>query len=974
MEFIDKSGHIFYLPSYDIKPIGYEYENFDYTFWVDSEYTKDLSTDNYYIKCIKILYKSDFNIEDINISVESDVFSFIPSSLISSKVQTNGLNGIELEETDFKKELSLEDITFINIKDDNDTTENVLIIPVYIICKSAVDGAFKTNILIKINDEYCPISVGGIFYSASDRMEINAANQGVVFPKDIVKSVYQHSFYNDTFDATLYNDKLKEYLLNLMDIRGNCGNTESAINSLKWFGWGDKIELYKLIKTDNEFQDQFIRDYLTIDDDNIFAFKYFKSTPIISLSVKENTVTNNRTGYNVNNEFFGEDKPITEDLFSKIISVKTDRNGLVYYKSYYDFTMNEIMLKLSLLSFYYKKYFLPLHITLQSASVTRQEFMDDIKFTIRPFESYTSPLVDLTKQSDIRVKFNSINRYIIRSNINNVTINKEDFLFDSNYLEMNEYNTNNNYKDYSNFNLHYISNELYTKIPIKIISDTFNTINTVIFITDKYNNVVYESRFIYTTKDEIKNLIFVPNSFILNLDSNIRDNYNWLDNEYILSVCCNGKWFEHKFTIALPELNISLGKLQYQYSPLFKQYYNYPELLPVENNLLDTWWVNTPLIYMFNKDLVAVNQINLEPSIKKLIIQKSDIKVSEEQTLTNIWDELLLDEQQYYRNNSKVIDNYIEKYYSSQVDIKDVDFDNIINPDSLKYINRVLYYDIKNIDTLLSKLQGITSVQQLCGLLNLYFTQYIKMNYDVLYKHYDLFVMCGDKIEINNPVNNLKSNLWLVFISKDTLNNYIEDNKIIRSIYDYKEDFIIDNDLFDIDVVSNPEYFGFVDESVLESNNESYRNVLTTLKSMFEGTDISFKFTSAANRFLINRMTVVDNTELVEINYKMSEELSNSFNKNDIIVAALNNIDTPVILNENFDCKWTFEPYSFSAYNTDNKFVKYVRSSKSNIMVLPPKNILNILSDGYYDIYCHYTLDGYNSDKVKYNSRIFIKK
>ena len=59
MDFLDKSGHIFNLPSYKYEPIGYEFEENDYVFWVDDPNTKYLAVNNYYIKCINFIVYYD---------------------------------------------------------------------------------------------------------------------------------------------------------------------------------------------------------------------------------------------------------------------------------------------------------------------------------------------------------------------------------------------------------------------------------------------------------------------------------------------------------------------------------------------------------------------------------------------------------------------------------------------------------------------------------------------------------------------------------------------------------------------------------------------------------------------------------------------------------------------------------------------------------------------------------------------------
>ena len=59
MDFIDNSGHIFSLPSYQEEPVGYEFEENKYIFWVDAPNTNVLSINNYYVKTINFLVYYD---------------------------------------------------------------------------------------------------------------------------------------------------------------------------------------------------------------------------------------------------------------------------------------------------------------------------------------------------------------------------------------------------------------------------------------------------------------------------------------------------------------------------------------------------------------------------------------------------------------------------------------------------------------------------------------------------------------------------------------------------------------------------------------------------------------------------------------------------------------------------------------------------------------------------------------------------
>lgn len=112
---------------------------------------------------------------------------------------------------------------------------------------------------------------------------------GVSLPKDIIKCVYSEPIFSDSNNVALYNEKIKEYLLNYMSIKGECGNYRSVINSMKWFEWGDKITLHSLLRTDNEFVSQYLRQNFNINSNILDVFDKFRKTTYLSLSVKDNT-------------------------------------------------------------------------------------------------------------------------------------------------------------------------------------------------------------------------------------------------------------------------------------------------------------------------------------------------------------------------------------------------------------------------------------------------------------------------------------------------------------------------------------------------------------------------------------------------------------------------------------------------------------------------------------------------------------
>lgn len=549
MEFIDHTGHIFTQKSYNEYPVGYEFETLPYIFWLNNQYTQNLSIDNYYMLPIRPLIQNSQNgdIKSVSIKCNSNIFKLVASKRIQEQKSLT----IELKENsdDFKSELVLTDI--LQVKDDDFT-----MLPFYVIGNSPEEGTFSTTMLISIyynkkdangNDVqmHCPITVGGVWVDEIEQLQINASNMGVNLPKDIIRAVYQTSLVNDKLDTALYNDKVKEYLINYMTIKGECGSTNSVINSLKWFGYGDKITIDKLVRTDNELYNQYIHDNLSLNNDMIKGFKNFVNTSLFTLVVKENEDIDN-TQFNFDEDFYGENNPDTQSLFDKLIESRYDEKDIAFYKPYYEFTLQEMFLKLSCLKYYYQKYFLPVHVGIYSASIQHKEYCNDIKFTIKPFNKICSNLVILN-DADVNVIF---------PEDNNIYFYNQNHYIDELYNEFTDYEYLGNN---TNMSIYY-TDDICFSIPITITGDEYYRCK--LFIKRSDNQLIYESSFNFAQNEshDYKSLVILPK--LINKYADI--NY-WIKYSYTLYICVNDKWFEFPFTLNIPELNISFGTLEYKY-------------------------------------------------------------------------------------------------------------------------------------------------------------------------------------------------------------------------------------------------------------------------------------------------------------------------------------------------------------------------------------------------------------------------
>ena len=626
MEFVDNTGHIFSLPSYNEKPIGYEYDEYSYVFWIDSNNTSKLSVNNFYSRPIYALYElnKNFNCEDLSDDLNPiiDIEIYMQDSnvfkLISSKDLQHSISNKDFKLTDYidlnlfekknnkfvekynfiKDKLTNEDlycvrtneVLFANQNDIKGTAINYLMIPIYPIAMSKEAGTWITNLMIHIynsstnKDEWCYISVGGEFVDEYEELIINGKNMGVSLPKDILKAVYSESLYNDEYNEALFNEKMKEYMLNYMNIKGETGNFKSAIDSLKWFGYGNKISVSKLLRTDNEFKEQYILDYFDISYDILESFKTFKASALMSIMIMlnkekdEQWLFDNADIKTLYGGFLGENKPKMLSLidnYEKIkignhdMPIEDDKEKYWYWKPYFDFLFNELGVKLVCLAYYYKKYFLPIHLNIHAASLGYRVFINDIKFTNTVGYSITYPSIMLNNKNEVRFIGNGIHYFTKQIHFIDDYFNE--FQMSSNMFDK--------YLNTESLDLFKIDDTC-VNIPIEFINNDLNDgyYNCVLLLKKKANNeTIFESHFSFLQSDEnkYKNFIIYPKKLNINIISEGDDVRRetrfieyWIDNDFVIYLLVNNKWYEYNFQLRIHNPLLDFGTLKYRY------YYN----------------------------------------------------------------------------------------------------------------------------------------------------------------------------------------------------------------------------------------------------------------------------------------------------------------------------------------------------------------------------------------------------------------
>lgn len=575
MEFIDKTGHIFSMTSYDSYPTGYEYETNDYIFWLDDDYTRRLSVDNYYMKAIRVVLPSANGIpSDIVISSDSSVFRLVGESTIAEELKNNGGFYIELDEDDGRitKTLKQSNGDFSLLSDDD-----YILVTFYIIGCAAEAATWTSQILIDVTYEdrhvYCPITVGMTTYDECEELVINGQNMGLHLPKDIIKAVYGPasgtSIYSAVNNEALYNEKVKEYLLNWMRLEGEKGNVRQMTDGLSFFGWGDKIRLSQLVRTDNDIISQYIRQYIyngRYSDNTLpLRFDIFDNTGMVSIDMPLNGDSGKREKQNFDADFWGEGSPILEDYTNKVVGVQYEvtevnnkKQTITFQKRYFDYMTAELALKISCLRHFYQKYFLPLHSLCLSASVSEQTFTNDIKYVAQPSLFITEHPVmaeaDCMKQTVIFPSTDILYAY------------SQEHYVDSDFNELSRYVPVDRYHDITTDDEVYYIDDICVTVPLKFHSDN-DYIHCHLILERLGGTVIHESDFAFCGNDTYRNFVIYPK--LMNDRQSI--NY-WTDKHYCLHLCVNDIWYEYEFVIKSPHMHLQFGKLQYEYdNALFRQ-------------------------------------------------------------------------------------------------------------------------------------------------------------------------------------------------------------------------------------------------------------------------------------------------------------------------------------------------------------------------------------------------------------------
>ena len=333
-----------------------------YVFWFDGQQ----STNLIYSKPICFVSTND---EEIVTIENNPVFCLVDTSRFENPTEINGV-----QYQDISKIKSFE-ITSIG-----KPYKNFYVHIFYVLGTSSVAGEMTAE--FKIGEG--PFYVGADFYGENESLYVNLSNNGIEIPEQIQKALYTTNIHEDKRDNITLNRKWKELLSNYLDVVGNKGSYKSLLNSLKWFEYGDIVRLKEIWKmTDNDIERFTERELLSTSYKQYSeVLRDFQKTTYLAMYCAMKAL--------IPNKYDEEYNPVLEDVV-------------------FDWSLKDMMLKLSLLGNFYETYFMPIHLDLIHSTIEDVVYTNTFK-RIAGTSFERNDFVDPTPEMTCNIEDGSIYR------------------------------------------------------------------------------------------------------------------------------------------------------------------------------------------------------------------------------------------------------------------------------------------------------------------------------------------------------------------------------------------------------------------------------------------------------------------------------------------------------------------------------------------------------------------------------------
>ena len=221
---------------------------------------------------------------------------------------------------------------------------NFYVYQILVVCSSDVAGQFTESFTLTSGPDSITVTVGADFYDEDEILSINLTNRGSDIPNAIQKAFLSNNVHEDKVDGILINRKFKELISNYLNILDNKGSYDSLRNSLKWFEWGENVKIYEIWEDSKGLIEKELK--LVLEDEYKNLLSSHRKTTHLSLVAALQKITDST---DIEHALDEEKNPVVENVT-------------------YQWSKEDIILKISILGAFFERYFMPIHLDLNRAS------------------------------------------------------------------------------------------------------------------------------------------------------------------------------------------------------------------------------------------------------------------------------------------------------------------------------------------------------------------------------------------------------------------------------------------------------------------------------------------------------------------------------------------------------------------------------------------------------------------------------
>lgn len=209
----------------------------------------------------------------------------------------------------------VDEITLTNVTSSMQNSKFVYQINLYFSVEN--EGSYSSILKLMVDDNVHTLTLLGKSVKLDEKLVVTLQNFRQTFDDDYLIAFFESNPKSNATDFELYNRKIREFLMNIHNLVAMHGSYKNLFDAIKFFGYGDLLELREYWTNENIYKSTSISNYVLNYIDKSLAG--FKKTNKMSLVYQINEeVGFDEDGLPLYNTIFS----ITQDILLKMEALK----------------------------------------------------------------------------------------------------------------------------------------------------------------------------------------------------------------------------------------------------------------------------------------------------------------------------------------------------------------------------------------------------------------------------------------------------------------------------------------------------------------------------------------------------------------------------------------------------------------------------------------------------------------------------